>query len=73
MDFRKWEDNEESMDKKLLEFKNLFESEIVPLVQKTKKIKAGVVLDAFKAWNEGRWNEFMEQIKQTIKGDDTNE
>ena len=68
MDFRKWEDNEESMDKKLLEFKNLFESEIVPLVQKTKKIKAGVVLDAFKAWNEGRLNEFMEQIKQTIKG-----
>ena len=73
MDFRNWEDNEESMDKKLLEFKNLFESELVPLVHKTKKIKAGVVLDAFKAWNEGRWNEFMEQIKQTIKGDYTNE
>ena len=54
MDFRKWEDNEESMDTKLLEFKNLFESELVPLVNKTKKIKAGVVLDAFKAWNEGR-------------------
>lgn len=65
--------SEESMDKKLLEFKNLFESELVPLVHETKKIKAGVVLDAFKAWNEGRWNEFMEQTKQTIKGDDTNE
>lgn len=73
MDFRKWKDREASMDKKLLEFKNLFESELVPLVQKSNKIKAGVVLDAFKAWNEGRWNEFMEQIKQTIKGDDTNE
>lgn len=76
MDFRNWEDSEESeesMDKKLLEFKNLFESELVPLVNKTKKIKAGVVLDAFKAWNEGRWSEFMEQTKETIKGDDTNE
>lgn len=73
MDFRNWEKLEKNMDKKLLEFKNLFESELVPLVQKSNKIKAGVVLDAFKAWNEGRWNEFMEQIKQTIKGDDTNE
>lgn len=73
MDFRKWEDNEESMDKKLLEFKNLFESELVPLVHKSNKIKACVVSYAFKAWNEGRWNEFMEQIKKSIKGDDTNE
>ena len=73
MDFRKPEFYETSMNKKLLEFKNLFESELVPLVQKSNKIKAGVVLDAFKAWNEGRWNEFMEQTKQTIKGDDTNE
>ena len=73
MDFRKPEFYETSMNKKLLEFKKIFESELVPLVNKTKKIKAGVVLDAFKAWNEGRWNEFMEQTKQTIKGDDTNE
>lgn len=73
MDFRNWKDTEEKMDKKLLEFKDLFEKELVPLVQKSNEIKAGVVLDAFKAWNEGRWNEFMEQTKQTIKGDDTNE
>lgn len=73
MDFINWKKLEKNMDKKLLEFKDLFESELVPLVQKSNKIKAGVVLDAFKAWNEGRWNEFMEQIKQTIKGDDTNE
>lgn len=64
-------------EKTLIEFKNKFDSEILPLYEEKKQIHSSVIIGAFIAFNSGKWDEFMKDIKQEskneIKGDDTNE
>lgn len=61
-------------DEKLLEeFRVKCEEDLLPLYKEQGQISGSLVMVGFMDFCNGKWDEFMEQIKQTIKGDDTNE
>ena len=63
-------------EKALARFKDKFDNELLPIYENAKQVKAGVIMDAFTAFANGSWDDFLtmakEEVKQT-KGDDTNE
>ena len=72
METRTTMDNE----KALASFKDKFDNELAPLYEDTKQVKAGVIMDAFTAFANGSWDDFLTMVKEEVKltkGDDTNE
>lgn len=63
-------------EKALARFKDKFDNELLPIYENATQVKAGVIMDAFTAFANGSWDDFLtmveEEVKQT-KGDDTNE
>ena len=66
----------EQNEKHLSDFRDKFNNELAPLYEDTKQVKAGVIMDAFTAFANGSWDDFLTMVKEEInqtKGDDTNE
>lgn len=63
-------------EKALARFKDKFDNELLPIYENAKQVKAGVIMDAFTAFANGSWDDFLTMVKEDVKqtkGDDTNE
>ena len=63
-------------EKALASFKDKFDNELLPIYENAKQVKAGVIMDAFTAFANGSWDDFLTMVKEDVKqtkGDDTNE
>lgn len=62
-------------EKALARFKDKFDNELLPIYENAKQVKAGVIMDAFTAFANGSWEEFLKMVKEVkqTKGDDINE
>ena len=54
-------------EKALARFKDKFDNELLPIYENATQVKAGVIMDAFTAFANGSWDDFLTMVKKRSK------